>query len=293
MSHRKGPELHFEGDQALERGLDGRLGRPFALVHDQSSSFWTEAHAVPAPLLATLHLPRPFYDQRLFSRLAPNVRFNCVSRSQAATFADLPALLGVIENGIPVARFPFTRDKDNYLLWLGRFCHEKGAHVAIDVARRARLPLIVAGQVYPFRDHQQYFQQQIRPHLDGCAVRHIDSPSFALKLELLRRARAVLVPSLCAETCSLVSLEAMACGTPVVAFRQGALPEIVADHRTGYVVDSADEMADVVPRVASLDPSECRRRVARHYNSQRMAADYASLYRRVQSEVGHKLQPAA
>lgn len=270
-----------------------QAARPFAIVHDESSFFWTHARRVSAPVLATLHLPRSFYDQSLFADLAPNVSFNCVSHSQAATFADLPSLVGVIENGILVERFPYTRSKDNYLLFLGRICPEKGVHLAIAVARRARLPLVIAGQIYPFREHQQYFEQQIRPHLDGLGVRLVESPALDHKLELLRRARAVLVPSLCAETSSLVSLEAMACGTPVIAFRQGALPEIVADRRTGFIVETAEQMAEAVYQVATIDPRNCRLRVEQRFTAARMAANYAGLYRRILNEGAYRRPPAA
>jgi glycosyltransferase involved in cell wall biosynthesis len=251
-------------------------------VHDQGGAFWPHADAVDAPVLATLHLPRSFYDPGLFSGLAPNVFFNCVSRAQARTFTDLPRMMGVVENGIAVERFPFTREKDSYLLWLGRICEEKGAHLAIEVARQTRMPLVLAGQVYPFSYHQSYYDRAVRPHLGGAArIRFVEAPLFEQKVELLRHARAVLVPSLCDETSSLVSLEAMACGTPVVAFRRGGIPEVVADGETGFVVDTAEQMADAVEQVAAIDPNTCRQRVERNYSARRMAADYARLYERV------------
>lgn len=256
-----------------------KAGRPFDLIHDHSGSFWKHAEAVPTPVLATLHLPRNFYRADLFESLAPHLHFNCVSEAQARTFADLPDMLGFVPNGIDLRRFPLTPRKAGYLLWLGRFCQEKGAHIAIEVARRAALPLVLAGQVYPFSYHQKYFAREIQPHLAANSVaRLVESPTFAEKVELLRYARAVLVPSLADETSCLVGLEAMACGTPVVAFRRGGIPELVADGKTGFVVESVEQMADAVRRVGEIHPETCRGYVERHYSLQRMADGYERLY---------------
>jgi hypothetical protein len=118
--------------------------RRYDLLHDQSGSFWRAAGVLQLPVLVTLHLPRTFYRPALFSDVALNVFFNCVSEPQAKTFADLPRMMGVVQNGIPVDRFPFTPEKRGYLLWMGRICEEKGTHIAIEVAARTGLPLIIA-----------------------------------------------------------------------------------------------------------------------------------------------------
>lgn len=257
----------------------------FDLVHDKSGAFWKHASAIDTPVLATLHLPRSFYPSELFApeALAPNLFFNCVSQSQARTFADLPQMLGVVQNGIDVRRFPFTREKRDYLLWVGRICEEKGTHLAIQVATRTGMPLVIAGQVYPFSYHQRYFDICVRPHLGvaGSQVRYVERPTLAEKIEQLRHARAVLVPSLAEETSSLIALEAMACGTPVIAFRRGALPEVVADGETGILVDNAEQMAAAVAQAGAIDPRACRARVETFFSSQRMADDYERLYARV------------
>jgi len=289
--------------------------REFDLIHDKSGGFFRLADRCPVPVLATLHLPRAFYREEWFGatedchhersegsavlpshgkqipRIArndnlliradahsPNLYFNCVSESQARTFADLRNVLGVVQNGIAVEQFAFTRDKDNYVLWLGRVCEEKAPHLAIAAAQRAGLPLIIAGQVYPFSYHQQYFEREIRPHLNG-RVRFADTPLKSRKLDLLRHARALLLTSTAEETSSLVAMEAMACGTPVVAFRRGAFPEIVADGETGFVVDALDEMAAALGEVERISPQACRERVGRRFSASRMANEYEALYK--------------
>ncbi len=253
------------------------------LIHDESGHFWRHAAAVTARLLATLHLPRTFYPQELFAGPPANLSFNCVSEAQARTLTELPAMLGIVRNGIALERFPLTCEKDNYVLWLGRICEEKGTHTAIEVARRAGVPLVLAGQVYPFSYHEQYYSREIRPHLDGARVRFVETPTLAAKVELLRHARAVLVPSLAPETSSLVAMEAAACGTPVVGFRRGGIPEVVADGVTGFLVDSPEQMAQAVRQVAAIDPVVSRRHAEQHFSASRMADDYERLYRAVLS----------
>ncbi|MFB3813976.1 MAG: glycosyltransferase family 4 protein [Terriglobales bacterium] len=254
--------------------------RTYDLIHDKSGSFWRHAGALDAPVLVTLHLPRTFYRPALFETIAANIFFNCVSESQAASFANLPRMMGVVHNGIAVERFPFTPEKRGYLLWMGRICEEKGTHIAIEVAAAAGLPLTIAGQIYPFSYHQRYYERSVRPHLGarGSRVRFVDTPTFTQKRDLLRNARAVLVPSQCEETSSLVALEAMACGTPVIGFRRGAIPEVVVHGETGWVVDNVQQMVEAVARTAEIEPQHCRARVETYYSAARMADDYERLY---------------
>jgi glycosyltransferase involved in cell wall biosynthesis len=202
---------------------------------------------------------------------------NCVSAAQSHTFADVPSLQGWVQNGIPIERFPLHTEKNDYLLWLGRICEEKAPHLAIEAARAAGRRLILAGHVYPFRYHQQYFDQEIQPRL-GADVEFIDLPSFATKLDLLSHAAAVLVTSQVDETSSLVAMEAMACGTPVVAFRRGALPEVVAHSRTGFLVDDQKALTSALGDLDLIRPEECRAHVERHFSACRMASEYLRLY---------------
>lgn len=254
-------------------------GKTFDVIHDQSGRFLRCASAVSTPLLATLHLPRHMYSPSMFENIAPNVYFNCVSESQVRTFRDLPRFAGVVQNGITIERFPLAQHKGEYLLWIGRICEEKGPHLAIDVAERAGVPLVMAGAVYPFSYHQQFFAREIAPRLS--TITYIESPSFEDKAKLLQIARAVLLTSTVDETSSLVAMEAMACGTPVLAFRRGAFPEIIEDGVTGFIVEDVDAMSQAVGRVGQISSKACRERVERHFSAARMAADYEALYNRV------------
>jgi len=261
----------------------------FDVIHDKSGSFFANADQVQTPLLATLHLPRSFYGDVDWHGLPSQIRLNCVSAAQAHTFADVLNVAGWVLNGIAVERFPLRTEKDNYLLWMGRICEEKGPHLAIQVAMQTGRRLVIAGQVYPFRYHQEYFAREIKPHLSE-AIEFVDTPSFERKLELLARASALLVPSLVDETSYLVSLEAMSCGTPVIAFRRGALPEIVHDGITGFVVDDLPAMSESVERLGEISPEACRAHVEQHFSATRMADDYLKLY---QAMMGHAMGEAA
>lgn len=255
----------------------------FDLVHDKSGSFWQHAAEIHVPVLATLHLPRSFYPADALASSPPNLFFNCVSDAQARSFDGLPALLGVVRNGIALDRFQLSAAKQDYLLWLGRVCEEKGAHLAIEVAHSTGLPLIIAGQVYPFSYHQQYYAREIRPWLrrEHPKVCFVETPTFAMKRKLLSEAKALLIPSLVDETSSLAAMEAMACGTPVVGFRRGAIPDIVLDGQTGFIVNAVQEMAAAIWSCENIDPHACRAHVETHYSASRMASEYEALYQSV------------
>jgi len=236
----------------------------------------------------------------LFDSLPLNLYFNCVSRSQARAFAHLPRMLGVVENGIDLQRFEgfdsrishpckerkggaaITGGECKAVLWMGRICEEKAPHIAIDIAQETGLPIVVAGQVYPFSYHEQYFAREVEPRLRRYPqARLVSTPSLEEKLALLDHARALLVTSQIDETSSLIAMEAMARGTPVIAFRRGALPQVVQHGVTGFVVDTEQEMAEAVNKLDKIRPEACRSRVERLYSSTRMAEDYLGLYDRL------------
>jgi glycosyltransferase involved in cell wall biosynthesis len=270
-----------------------RQGRPFDLVHDQSGSFWPRAAEIDVPVLATLHLPRHFYPAHYFENVPANVRFNCVSTSQARDFSNLKSMLGVVPNGILLERFQansvlrndaLRNDvQRNGLLWLGRICEEKGAHLALEIAARTGLNITIAGQVYPFTYHQQYFEREIAPRLEKMpnAV-FIPSPSAKQKRQLLREARVVLITSLVDETSSLVAMEAAASGAPVIAFRRGALPEIVHNGVTGFLVDGVDDAIQSINKIEQIKPEACIQHAREHFSSKIMSHRYARLASQLQ-----------
>lgn len=267
-----------------------RENNPFDLIHDMSGGFWSCAPRFQTPVLSTLHLPRSFYRPGLFGNVASNVSFNCVSQAQASGFADLPGMQGVIRNGILLDAAPreAATANANYrpgLLWLGRICEEKAPHLAMDIAESAGVPITVAGQVYPFSYHQEYFANTIAPRLRRMPqATLVESPSAAEKRRLFATAQALLITSQAEETSSLVAMEAAASGTPVVAFARGALAELVEDGVTGFLVDDVEEAIHALSRLEEISGEACMRYARQHFNSVTMVQSYAGLYGRILKE---------
>ncbi|HUO60437.1 MAG TPA: glycosyltransferase [Candidatus Acidoferrales bacterium] len=268
--------------------------RRFSLIHDHSGHFFRYAAEIDTPMLVTLHLPRSFYPADTFNNLAPNVYFNCVSERQLDAFRDLPRMLPPVRNGIALDLFRPGSLPRRHLLWLGRICPEKAPHIALDVAARMDIPLVLAGQVYPFSYHQQYFRREIRPRLAKNPIScFIDTPSLDEKLRVLQRARALLITSEAAETSSLVALEAMACGTPVIAYGNGALPEIIRNGETGFVVHTVREMCNAIDAVDEIRSEACRKYVEQNCSAEKMASEYFERYREVLTRASTSAQSAA
>jgi glycosyltransferase involved in cell wall biosynthesis len=247
------------------------------LVHMHSLDFHTYVPSSHIPVLATLHLPTDWYPRDVFQMMKPHFRLNCVSWSQHRTCPPSPLLLNPIPNGVEVDRLTNDLPKRNYALALGRICPEKGFHFALDAARRSGTRLLLAGQIFPYDSHLEYFAGEIQPRLDR-QRRFLGPVGFARKKRLLAQATCLVIPSTVSETSSLVAMEAMACGTPVIAFRTGALPEIIEHGRTGFIVDGVEQMASALGKVGVLDPEECRRAARSRFSAHTMSSAYLELY---------------
>jgi glycosyltransferase involved in cell wall biosynthesis len=185
----------------------------------------------------------------------------------------------VIPNPIDLHAWPLQSEKEDYLLWIGRFDPEKGPHRAIDAARRAGRRLILAGPVQT--GQQQFFDSEVAPHIDDVNVRYADEVGGQLKHRLFAGAAAVLMPIRWAEPFGMVMIEAMACGTPVIAFPEGAAPELVRDGETGFLVEDESGMAAAVRRLGEIDPARCRAAVAARYDVDVVTDAYVMAYRQV------------
>jgi glycosyltransferase involved in cell wall biosynthesis len=204
----------------------------------------------------------------------------CVSDYQARTAPAEAQIDSVIPNGVDLDEFRPARRAGNYVLAMGRICPEKGFQLAIDAAEKAGVKMILAGTVFEYSEHRKYFDSIIAPRLNE-RVRFIGPVGGERKCDLLAGARCLLIPSQVSETSSLAAMEAMAAGTPVIAWRSGTLPEIVDDGRTGFLVSSVEEMGDAIARVESIDRQECRREADERFDSTNMVAQYLALYQRV------------
>lgn len=252
---------------------------PVDVVHLHSIDFYNYLPPPDVPTLVTLHLPPSWYPIEALCSARPNLYFNCVSQHQHATCPAVN-LLDPIENGVDVAALPARHARRDFAVALGRICPEKGFHHALDAARRANCSLLLVGEVFAYDAHQSYFASEIVPRLDA-RRRFIGPVGFAGKRRLLNSARCVLLPSLVPETSSLVAMEALACGAPVVAFPSGALPEIIEHGRTGLLVDDTAEMAEAIFRTSEINPRTCRAAACERFSAGRMTAQYLALYERL------------
>ncbi len=274
--------IRRQAQQRHRHAIEATLDRgAFDLIHMHSLDFHQYLPPPGLPVLVTLHLPPDWYPPEVFGPARPNTWLHCVSASQTRACPPSTALLPPIENGVPVEQLQTPVGKRNYALALGRICPEKGFHLALDAAMEADLPLIVAGEIFHYRAHEEYYWREMLPKLNGTTRRFIGPVAMPRKRRLLAGARCLLVPSLVPETSSLVSMEAMACGTPVIAFPTGALPEIIEHGRTGFLAEGPREMAAAIGHIGEIDPENCRRAARERFSAERMLGEYLSLYERL------------
>ena len=253
----------------------------FDLIHMHGVDFHRYLPAPGPAVLATLHLPPDWYPPHIFGLQRPFTFLNCVSAAQQRSCPPSELLVPVVENGVPAQLLAADASKQGYALALGRICREKGFHTALDAARDAGIPLVLAGEVFAYEEHQRYFWEEILPRLKEGERRYVGPVGLREKRRLLSEACCLLVPSQVAETSSLVAMEALACGTPVIAFAVGALTEIVEQGRTGYLVDDERGMAEAIRAVDQIDPEDCRRAARERFSVSRMVGRYFELYERL------------
>jgi glycosyltransferase involved in cell wall biosynthesis len=232
----------------------------FDIIHNHTCfEGLATAGLVKVPVLTTLHGGLSGDWLLLFERYKG--WYNTISHSAKCLLPSKDRFAGVIYNAIDCASYPFNGGgRNDYLLFLSRMSHEKGPHLAIEVAHRLEMRRILAGNVHPV--DREYFQSQVPPQVDNDLIQYVGEADQTRKRELLCGARCLLASINWPEPFGLFTVEGMACGTPVVAFNRGAAPEVVRHGVTGYVVETVAEMAEAAQQVSELDPNNCRRHVA-------------------------------
>ncbi|MGG5807704.1 glycosyltransferase [Falsiroseomonas sp. CW058] len=263
---------------AHRRGLDLALRRGAGLVHMHGIDFHACLPPPGLPVLATLHLPPGWYPPGVLHPSRPRTWLNPVSATQHAACPPSPAILPPVGNGVPLEDLATRVTRRGHALVLGRICPEKNQHQALEAGTRAGVPVLLGGQVFPYAEHEAYWRAEVAPRLAG-GHRFLGPLSLPRKRRWLAAARCLVSASLAPETSSLVAMEALACGTPVVAFPSGALPEIVEDGVTGFLVRDVAEMAAAIREAPRLDPEACREAARRRFSAERMVAHYLDLYR--------------
>ncbi|MFT8395378.1 glycosyltransferase family 4 protein [Propionibacterium sp.] len=267
------PELVLaaEADRALsDLDLD--------IVHDNSSAGPLLAGGRTQPTVVTMHNPVSGDNGDYYQRLGTKVRIVAISRAQ---MRQCPGLnwVGCVPNAIDVSSFPFEEHKQDWVLWIGRFCPDKAPHLAIEAARRAGRRIVLAGKVSEAAE-KCYFDKSIRPLL-GPDVEYVGEADAQLKRELYAKAACLVFPIQWEEPFGMVLPEALACGTPIVATPRGAVPEIVRDGETGFICADMETLVSAIGRVGELDPHACRMDAELRFDLPVMAAGYERLYRNV------------
>lgn len=260
---------------AIDRALSSQ---PVDLIHMHGLNFHEYKLPPNIPVLVTLHLPIAWYPQDVWAKYGPNVQFQCVSETQRRTCPPELRDVALVTNG--VAQPAAVAKTGDFAIALGRICPEKNQHVALEAGTLANTRVLLGGSVFPYPDHEQYFREKIEPLLGAADAGHAFLGPLLpeRKQRLLARAKCLLHPTLAPETSSLVAMEALAAGTPVIAYRSGALPEIVEDGVTGFLVDTAEEMAAAIRKVHTINPEVCRSTARRRFSRERMVRDYFDLY---------------
>jgi len=242
------------------------------LIHINSSPAITYSRYVSTPFVCTLHHPYEAALTRMYERY-PQIHYAAISGHQASVHPTLA--LTTIHHGIDLTKYRLQAKKENYLCYLGRIAPIKGVHIAIDVAKRAGIPLKIAGEIQPI--FREYFDTMVKPHIDGSFIEYVGEADLEMKNKLLGNSRGLLFPIQWSEPFGLVMLEAMACGTPVFALPGGSVPEIVRPGISGAISSTAEGMADAV-RNMTFAPNAVRGWVEQKFSVGLMVERYIELY---------------
>jgi len=253
--------------------------RDVDIVHDHTVFGPLYAQRFPRlPVVTTVHGPFNEELTDLYGIMAERVPVLCISHDQRAMAPTVP-VARVIHHGVDASAFPVGAGDGGYCLFLGRMAPEKGAHRAIAACRKAGVPLLMAAKMREAAE-RAYFEAEVKPLLSS-DIRYLGEVPHEDKLDLLARAMALVNPIRWHEPFGLVMLEALACGTPVLSFAEGAAPEIVEPGKTGFLCADESELAEAIGRVGELDRRDCRAAVEGYFSVERMVDEHLDFFGQV------------
>ncbi|HEY6378816.1 MAG TPA: glycosyltransferase family 4 protein [Candidatus Dormibacteraeota bacterium] len=254
---------------------------PLDVIHDHCGGAMLMGAALLdlSPLVHTVHGAIREPEQTFYTSLPPSVGLLAISQAQRASAPWLP-WRGTVHNAVDLSQLRVGEpgEREPYLLCLARVCPEKGQDLAIEVARRTGIRLVLAGKIESTPSSVEYFHRRVAPHIDGRSVVHIDNVAGAEKADLLARATALLAPLRWEEPFGLALVEAMASGTPAIAFARGAAPELIVPEVTGFTVGDVAEMVDAVGRVEGIDRLRCAAVTRERFGPLTMTRAYLTAY---------------
>lgn len=247
----------------------------FDLIHNHFDFLpLTYSGLIETPVLTTIHGFSSPAIMPVYKKYNALSHYVAISESDKSPQLDY---IATIHHGIDVAQFPFVDGEGEYLLLFGRIHPDKGVHEAIQVAQRVGIKLVIAGII----QDRDYFATRVEPYIDGINVEYVGSVGPEQRADVLGHALALLHLINFEEPFGLSMVESMACGTPVIAFARGSIPEIVRHGETGYIAEDIEDAVNAVAAVRSIDRSACRQDVERRFTHTRMARDYVDVYRKI------------
>lgn len=265
----------------LNFGLAYKLQNEFDIIHDHIGTLsLATANMATTPVMMTYHGPFTSEVQDIFSVLNKPYVVS-ISKNQGKSTNPQMNHIGTVYNGLYLDHYPFSNTPENYLLFVGRITLEKGVHLAIEVAQKLNMPLIIAAKLETaYAPDVEYFEEKVKPHLSE-KIRWIGEVNEEERNKLMSKALAFVHPITWPEPFGLTLIESMACGAPVVAFKLGSIPEIIIDGKTGFVVETVDQMVESILRIGEINREDCRTHALRTFSARKMAEGYLALYEKI------------
>lgn len=265
--------LSLNAAQAFEKSKD------FDIIHNHTEeSGLIFSRFTKTPVINTHHGMFLQTAKVVYQQYLKDAYFVAISNAQKSWFPELN-FIETVYHGIDIKKFPFNPKPKDYFLFLSKIWPAKGPHIAIAVAKKTKKKLIIAG--YVSKTWESYFKNEIKPHIDGKNIIYLGEINFQQKIGLYKNARALLFPINWQEAFGLVMIEAMACGTPVIAFNCASVPEIVLHNKTGFIVNNIKEMEEAVGKIDQINRRDCRKHTEENFIVQKMTSGYEKIYQRV------------
>jgi glycosyltransferase involved in cell wall biosynthesis len=257
----------------------------FDIIHDHCE-FYTVPYSrfLKPPVVTTLHHPLTEEATILYKKF-PNINYVAISKNQKRHGPGIN-IVKTIYHGLPAEKYPFNPNPQDYLLWLSRIGPDKGVAEAIDIARLSGEKLIISGNILP--QYADYFEFRIKPLINGKQIQFVGASDFSKKVELLKNAKGFLFPIKRPEPFGLVVIEAMACGVPIIAYKEGSMPELIKDGETGFLVNSKEEAIDAVKKIDRINRIDCHHHMVEKFTLRKMVNKYEALYNKILKDAKKK-----
>ncbi|MFC2089987.1 glycosyltransferase family 4 protein [Bacteroidota bacterium] len=247
----------------------------FDIIHNNFDFLpLTYSRLIKTPMITTIHgfsSPKIIPVYKKYNGISHYVSISNSDRSPELNY------LATIYNGINIDEFIFFREPEDYLLFFGRIHHEKGVYESIQIAKKSKRKLIISGLI----QDQDYFDNKVKPFINDDDIVYVGNSGPSQRLKLLGGACALLHPVNFEEPFGLSIVEAMACGTPVIAFRRGSMPELILDGKTGFLVNTIDEAVEALERVKYINRNDCKEWVSSKFSRQKMIEEYLKAYKQI------------